>query len=245
MRWQTAGRLFALVLFGATLVALAVSQARVIHDVVQGLHGSAWPIWATWAMAGGYEGAILCVAFGLAVLGRDEGWGLWVAEVGLVGLSIAAGAIGGYRAGHDLYVVAVVSLMPLQYLAVAEAGRRVLLRWWPPGPQGEPAQAGLAARPRAPRARTAPVAAPMVLPQALGAVSGPAVSVAPAPAAAPPTAPVDAGLTPERRRLATEYAAAAARVGDSPALVADALGGKAARTIRRWRQDALALGLIR
>lgn len=226
MAWQSAGRLAALTLFGATLAALAVSQAYAVHDLVRVVH-AAWPLWATWAMAGGFEGAVLSVAFGLAVLGESEGRRLWVAEIMLVGLSIAVGAIGVYSAGHDRYTVGVVSLMPLQYLAVAEAGRRVLLRWWPqtmpvpaPRPRRQPAEA-----PKAPEASAA-------APEPRKVVRQP--KSAPAP---------DATLTPERQRLAAKYAATARQVGDSPELVSQALS-RPARSIRRWRRDAETMGLL-
>lgn len=215
MRWQTAGRVAALGLFTATLAALAISQAYVVHDLIRVIHGS-WPLWATWAMAGGFEGAVLSVAFGLAILGHDRGLALWGAEGLLVALSVAAGAIGVMKAGHDPYTVAVVSLLPLQYLAVAEAARRVLMRWWP-------------------------VAVGMQL-----AMEGPApAAVATLPPAMAPrrTSGHDQEMTAERMRLAQQYAVTAGRVGDSAQLVAQALG-RPPRTVRRWRLDADAMGLL-
>ena len=256
MKWQTAGRVAALGLFTATLAALAISQAYVVHDLIRVIHGS-WPLWATWAMAGGFGGAVLSVAFGLAILGHDRGLALWGAEGLLVALSVAAGAIGVMKAGHDPYTVAVVSLLPLQYLAVAEAARRVLMRWWP---RAEPAAMATVATVAAPALPAVTVTTPR--PRRLTATQKTLVAEGwqvamerPAPAATAATATVapamaprrasgdDQEMTAERMRLAQQYAVTAGRVGDSAQLVAQALG-RPPRTVRRWRLDADAMGLL-
>lgn len=125
MTMRAVGQWSAILICGLAAVALAISQAFVIHDHVAMIHGHVttpppWPPAAQWAMALGFELAILAVTLAVAVVGWHRG--LIVAEVFLVGVSILAGALVTYT-GHVPAIVDTVSmaLVPVQYVAVVLA----------------------------------------------------------------------------------------------------------------------------
>lgn len=116
------GQLAAILVCVLAAAALAVSQAFVIHDHVAKVHGRVttlppWPDWAQWTMAAGFEMAIVAVGLAVAITGF-RGW-LTVAELGLVAVSVLAGALVTHP-GHIWPWVDTLSmsLVPLQYVAV-------------------------------------------------------------------------------------------------------------------------------
>lgn len=113
------GKLAAIVLCAAAALALAVSQAFVIHDVVLARHAG-WPVWASWSMALGFELAIAAGVLATALTGYDRR--LIVADAGLIGMSVAVAA--GYASA--------LVLVPLQYAAVIVAAHRLHLHYREP-----------------------------------------------------------------------------------------------------------------
>lgn len=119
---RTLGQWSAILVCAAAAAALAISQAFVIHDHVAKVHGRVatlppWPDWAQWTMAAGFELAIVAVGLAVAITGF-RGW-LTVAELGLVAVSVLAGALVTHP-GHIWPWVDTLSmsLVPLQYVAV-------------------------------------------------------------------------------------------------------------------------------
>ena len=125
MNRQVAGQWTAIAVCGLAAAALAVSQAFVIHDHVAMIHGGVdvpppWPPVAQWAMAAGFELAILSVTLAVAVVGWRSP--LAVAECFLIGVSVAAGALVTYPGPvHPLIETASMALVPVQYVAVVLA----------------------------------------------------------------------------------------------------------------------------
>ncbi len=119
------GQWTAIAVCGLAAAALAISQAFVIHDHVAMIHGHVptpppWPALAQWAMAAGFELAILAVTLAMAITGFQRH--LVVAECFLVGVSILAGALVTYPGPvYPLIETASMALVPVQYVAVVLA----------------------------------------------------------------------------------------------------------------------------
>lgn len=114
---KTLGQFTAIALCACAALALAISQAFVIHDTVALQHGTGvvqpWPVWATWSMALGFELAIASGVLAAALTGYERR--LVLADAGLIAMSVAVAA--GYAGA--------LVLVPLQYAAVIVAAHRL------------------------------------------------------------------------------------------------------------------------
>lgn len=235
MSWQGLGRVSALAICVAAAAALASSQAFVIHDAVAIHHGH-WPVAAQWAMAIGFEAAIVAVGLCVAVTGFD--WKLVAAEVFLLAPSVAIAADGiDPMATPAALDTLAMSVMPLQYAVVILAAHR-LAGYYVAMATATTAVTGHEAGMAGEVAVTAGHDRGTM--EAEKDMTG--HGRRPRPATRTTTRPRP-DMTDGRRQAAERYADMAGQLGDDIAAVAER-AGKARRTVRRWRADALRLGLV-
>ncbi|MCB9176606.1 MAG: hypothetical protein H6648_05540 [Caldilineae bacterium] len=236
MSWQGLGRVSALASCVAAAAALAGSQAFVIHDAVAVHHGHL-PVAAQWAMAIGFEAAIVAVGLCVAVTGFD--WTLVVAEVFLLAPSVAIAADGiDPTATPAALDTLAMSVMPLQYAVVILAAHRLAGHYV--------AMATVTTAVTGHEADTAEEVAVAAghdrgASEAEKDTTGHDRRLRPATRTVTRPRP---DMTDGRRVAAQRYAAMAGQLGDNVTAVAEETG-KARRTVRRWRADAERLSLLR